>query len=194
MEPNLHFSQESPSESAFSGGYFLIVSQLTPYKRIDLAIDTFNKLELPLIIIGEGRDKKRLVKMARSHIKFLGWQPDEVVREYFRNCLAFVFPGEDDFGIAPVEAMSFGKPVLAYRKGGVKETVLEGITGEFFDDPVPESLADGVRRLITNLKKYSPQVIRKRAEKFSEERFEIAIKEFVIEVIERHKRSLSQRS
>ena len=192
MEPNPHLSQRRLSSLNFLKDYFLIVSQLTPYKRIDLAIDAFNKLELPLIIIGEGRDKKRLVRMARSHIKFLGWQPDEVVKEYFQNCLAFVFPGEDDFGIAPVEAMSFGKPVLAYRKGGAKETVLEGITGEFFDDPIPESLADGVRRLIANLKNYSPQVIRKRAEKFSEERFEIAIKEFVIEVIEQHKRGLIQ--
>ncbi|MBL7155217.1 MAG: glycosyltransferase [Candidatus Portnoybacteria bacterium] len=168
--------------------YFLIVSQLTPYKRIDLAIDAFNKLELPLVIIGQGRQRKRLQKMARSNIKFLGWQPDQVVRQYLQNCLAFIFPGEDDFGIAPVEAMSFGKPVLAYRKGGAMETVLEGITGEFFDDPATESLADGIRRLKMNLNNYSPLVIKKRAEKFSSERFEREIKEFVIEVVENEKK------
>jgi len=168
--------------------YFLIVSQLTPYKRIDLAIKTFNRLELPLIIIGQGRDKKRLQKIARSNIKFLGWQPDQVVRQYLQNCLAFIFPGEDDFGIAPVEAMSFGRPVLAFRQGGATETILEGITGEFFDDPVTESLADGIRRLLMNLDNYSSLVIKKRAEKFSLERFEREIKEFVIEVVESEKK------
>jgi glycosyltransferase involved in cell wall biosynthesis len=173
------------SQNQIINEYFLIVSQLTPYKRIDLAVEAFNKLDLPLVIIGEGPDRKRLQKLARENIKFLGWQTDEVVRQYFQNCTAFVFPGEDDFGIAPVEAMSFGKPVLAYRKGGVTETVLEGITGEFFDDPAPEALADGVRRLLFNLKDYSPLVIKKRAEKFSLERFERAIKEFVIEVVEK---------
>jgi len=168
--------------------YFLIVSQLTPYKRIDLAVDAFNKLELPLIIIGQGRDRERLEKMARSNIEFLGWQPDGVVKEYFQNCTALIFPGEDDFGIAPVEAMSHGKPVLAYRQGGATETVLEGITGEFFDDPATESLADGVRRLRLNLKNYSPLVIQKRAELFSPEKFKRSIKEFIIEIFEQKKK------
>lgn len=182
----------SPGNFAFSKSilsrlpveYFLIVSQLTPYKRIDLAIDAFNKLELPLVIIGEGRDRRRLERMAGRTIRFLGWLTDEEVSEYYRHCAAFIFPGEDDFGIAPVEAMSCGKPVLAYRKGGATETVLEGISGEFFDDLAVESLADGVRRLRLNLDKFSPLVIRKISEKFSEERFERGIKEFVIEAIE----------
>lgn len=174
-------------QSARDDGFFLIISQLTPYKRIDLAIDAFNKLELPLVIIGEGPDSKRLKKMAHSNVRFLGWQSDETARECLKNCRAFIFPGEDDFGIAPVEAMSFGKPVLAYRKGGAVETVIEGITGEFFDEPVTEVLADGVRRLLINFDAYSPAVIRKRAEKFSEERFEIGIKEFIIEAIEKNK-------
>ncbi len=167
--------------------YFLIVSQLTPYKRIDLAIDVFNKLELPLVIIGQGRDRKRLQKMAKQNVKFLGWQSDKTVRRYFQNCTAFIFPGEDDFGMAPVEAMLFGKPVLAYRKGGVTETVLEGISGEFFDDLATESLADGVRRLTMNIHNYSPLVIKKIGEKFSQEKFEKAIKEFVIEVVENNR-------
>jgi len=173
---------------SLSSEYFLIVSQLTPYKRIDLAIDAFNKLELPLVIIGQGRHKKRLQKMARSNIKFLGWQSDEIVKKYLQECTAFIFPGEDDFGIAPVEAMSFGKPVLAYRKGGATETILEGITGEFFDDPATEALADGIRRLKMNLNNYSPLVIKKRAEKFSHENFEREIKEFIIEVVEQSKK------
>ncbi len=167
--------------------YFLIVSQLTLYKRIDLAITAFNKLGLPLIIIGEGSDKKRLHKMANNNIKFLDWKSDEIVEQYFQKCIAFIFPGEDDFGIAPVEAMGFGKPVLAYRKGGATETVLEGITGEFFDESVSESLADGVRRILLNLNNYSPLLIRKRAEKFSQDRFEKDIKKFVINVLEQRK-------
>ena len=169
-------------------GYFLIISQLTPYKRIDLAIDAFNKLELPLVIIGKGRDRERLEDMANNNIKFLGWRKDKTVRKYFQNCTAFVFPGEDDFGIAPVEAMLHGKPVLAYRKGGATETVLEGITGEFFDDLATESLADGIRRLQMNLNSYSPLVIKKVAEKFSQEKFERSIKEFVIEAVEENEK------
>ncbi|MFH1460820.1 MAG: glycosyltransferase [Patescibacteria group bacterium] len=178
------FAKQRAHSKGRTLNYFLIISQLTPYKRIDLAIDAFNKLELPLKIIGQGPDEKRLRKMANQNIEFLGWQPDEIARQYLTDCLAFVFPGEDDFGIAPVEAMSFGKPVLAYGKGGATETVLEGITGEFFDDPVPESLADGVRRILFNLNNYSPLVIKKRAEKFSAERFETAIKEFIIQAVE----------
>jgi len=166
--------------------YFLIVSQLTPYKRIDLAIDAFNKLGLSLVIIGQGPDKARLQRTAGKTIEFLGWQSDKSVKDHFQNCTAFIFPGEDDFGIAPVEAMSYGKPVLAYRKGGATETIIQGITGEFFDDLATESLADGVRRLRLNLENYSPLVICKRAEKFSQERFERAIKEYVIEVVEQN--------
>jgi len=181
-------SRAVPQGLSLPSEYFLIVSQLTPYKRVDLAIDAFNKLELPLVIIGQGNDEKRLKKMARANIKFLGWQSDEIVSQYYQNCTAFIFPGEDDFGITPVEAMSFGKPVLAYRKGGTTETVLENITGEFFDDPASEALADGIRRLRLNLKNYSPLLIKKRAEKFSPERFEKEIKEFVIEVVEQRRK------
>jgi len=112
---------------------------------------------------------------------FLGWQSEEVVKRFYKNCSAFIFPGEDDFGIAPVEAMSYGKPVLAYGQGGVTESVIEGVTGEFFEDPVSESLADGIRRLRMNMANYSSLVIRKRAERFSEERFKREIERFVKE-------------
>jgi glycosyltransferase involved in cell wall biosynthesis len=164
-------------------GYLLIVSQLTPHKRIDLAVEACNKLGLPLKVIGEGRDFKRLKRMARSNVEFLGREPDFVAEQHFQKCSAFLFPGEDDFGIAPVEAMSYGKPVLAYRAGGATETIVEGITGEFFDDLAVESLADGIRRLKIN--EYDPEVIHQRAEEFSQERFDMGIKKFVVDILEK---------
>ncbi len=153
-------------------GYFLIVSRLSPYKKIDVAIEAFNKLELPLIIIGDGQDRKRLEKIAEKNIKFLGFQPEEKLSQYYQNCHAFIFPGEDDFGITPIEAMFFGKPVLAFRKGGSMETIIEGITGEFFDDPIPEILADGIRRIKNNYNNYDPEKIKRHAKKFSRKKFE----------------------
>ena len=159
--------------------YFLIVSQLAPYKKIDVAVEAFNKLELPLLVIGEGAQKEYLEKIARPNVKILGWKSDEEIAEYMKNCVAFVFPGEDDFGIAPVEAMSLGKPVLALARGGALETVLPGITGELFQEPTPEVLADGVRRLRRNLVNFSPLVISKWAGRFSRERFRQEIVEFI---------------
>lgn len=162
-------------------GYYLIVSQLRPYKQIDIAVEAFKKLGFPLVIIGEGDDEKRLKNLGRGYdnIKFLGGQKDDVVSEYYKNCRAFVFPGEEDFGITMVEAMSYGKPVLALREGGAKEIVLESITGEFFDEAHPLILADGLRRLNENYNMYSPIVIKKRAEKFSREQFERELYDFM---------------
>jgi len=168
-----------PQKNHLQKGYFLIVSQLAYYKRIDVAVEAFNKLRFPLIIIGEGRERRNLQRIANRNIKFLGFLEDEKIKEYCKNCIAFIFPGQDDFGIAPVEAMSFGKPVLAFRGGGALETILEGETGEFFDDLHPASLADGVRRILKNLKNYNPFIIRKRAEEFSEEKFILNFKRFL---------------
>jgi len=159
--------------------FYLIVSQLRKYKRIDIAVEAFNKLGLNLVIIGEGPEKRRLKRKAGKNIKFLGWQPDEKVAEYYQNCTAFIFPTEDDFGIAPVEAMKYGKPVLAYRRGGALETIIEGKTGEFFDYQNAAVLADGVRRLRLNLKNYDPQFISHHAQQFSREKFEKEIKEYI---------------
>jgi glycosyltransferase involved in cell wall biosynthesis len=151
--------------------FYLIVSRLFPHKNIDVAIDAFNKLGYELIIIGDGPAKKDLKKMSGKNIKILGYKKDDEVTDYYRNCKAFIMPQEEDFGLTPVEAMSFGKPVLALRKGGALETIVEGVTGEFFDDPIPEALADGVRRLNENYSNYSPLVIQKWANKFSRDRF-----------------------
>jgi len=155
--------------------YFLIVSQLRYYKRIDIAIEAFNKLEFPLVIIGDGDDRRRLQRMAKPNIEFLGWLKDEDVAEYYSKCKAFIFSGEEDFGITAVEAMSFGKPVIAFRRGGVTESVIEGMTGEFFDDLEPAVLADGVRRILENYKNYNPDIIKQRSMEFDKEKFKDSI-------------------
>lgn len=163
--------------------FYLVVSQLRKYKRIDLAIDAFNKLGLKLVIIGDGPEKRKLKKIAKKNIKILGWQPEEVTAEYYKNCTAFIFSGEDDFGIAPVEAMSYGKPVLAYRKGGATETIIEGKTGEFFDYENSAILADCVRRFrLKPTNHYDPKFISGHVQKFSKERFKKEISEFVNKV------------
>ena len=136
------------------------------------------------MVIGEGSPKyvKHLKSIAGAKTKFLGCLPDEKIKEYYAECRAFLFPGEDDFGIAPVEAMSFGKPVIALRRGGATETVIEGETGEFFDEPTIEVLADAVRRFQENEKNYDPEKIREQAEKFSKEKFRENIKREIGEI------------
>lgn len=152
--------------------FYLIVSRLFSHKNIKIAIEAFNKLGYPLIIIGRGPELNNLKKIANKNIKFLGRRSDKEVHSYYASCRAFIMPQEEDFGLTPVEAMSFGKPVLALRKGGALETIIEGVTGEFFDDPIPEALADGIRRLNENYPNYNPATIQKQAEKFSRDRFQ----------------------
>ncbi len=158
--------------SADHEDYFLIVSALTPFKRIDLAVEAFNKLGRKLVIIGDGAQRKILESMARDNIEFLGKKDDEVVKEYMQNCRALIFPGEEDFGITPVEAMAAGKPVLAFGRGGVLESVKAGVSGEFFDKSTPKSLTDGLTRLLIHEKNYDFKKIRQIAEEFDESVFE----------------------
>jgi glycosyltransferase involved in cell wall biosynthesis len=169
-----------------TSNFFLIVSRLSPYKKVEVAIEAMNKLDLPLIVIGEGEAKyvKYLKSIAGSKTKFLGWKSDENTKKYFASCRAFLFPGEDDFGIAPVEAMSFGRPVIALRRGGATETVIEGETGEFFDEPMIEVLADAVRRFQENEKNYDSAKIRAQAQKFSKEKFVENMKRVIGEIVD----------
>ena len=159
--------------------YFLIVGRLFKHKNIDIAIGAFNKLAWPLVIIGTGPEYRRLSKMATGNIKLLGYQPDDIVQSYYANCQAFIMPQEEDFGITPIEAMSYGKPVLALARGGALEYIEEGVNGEFFEDPTEETLADGVRRLIQNLPNYDQEKIKKTVEQFSKERFVLEMWEIV---------------
>jgi len=168
--------------------YFLIVSRLIPYKRIDLAVRAFNELECTLKIVGEGRDRQTLERLAGPNVQFLGRVPDGALQTLLQRCRAFIFPGHEDFGIAPLEANAAGRPVIAYRAGGALDTVIEGKTGLFFDEPTPESLAAAVRALdgVT----VEPALIRQHALRFDKAVFQRDFMHFVEEKYEAHKRAL----
>ncbi|MEM9826708.1 MAG: glycosyltransferase [Planctomycetota bacterium] len=147
----------------------LVVSELTPYKRIDLAVHAYTRLRRPLVIIGDGGERKYLESIAGPSIRFLGRQPFENVRSHFERCRAFVFPGIEDFGITPVEAQAAGAAVIARGAGGALETVVADRTGVFFDTDDVESLCAAVKGFRRD--DFSPQVCRQNAERFSTPRF-----------------------
>ena len=163
--------------------YYLIVSRLVPYKRIDLAIEVFNELKLPLVIIGDGPQFKKYKEVSNGNITLLGRLTDEEVKHYYNKCKAFIFPGEEDFGIAPLEAQATGCPVIAYGKGGALETVVQERTGIFFQEQNNSSLRQAVLKMENSIHDYDKQVIRSHAEKFSVERFKKQILQFIEEKI-----------
>lgn len=171
----------TPGPETPPSDFFLIVSALAPYKRIDLAVEAFNRSGKKLKIIGSGSSEKALKEWAGPNIEFLGWQSDEKIREYYRSCRALVFPGTEDFGIVPVEAMSCGKPVIAYRDGGALETVVEGKTGLFFDEPTKDSLFAAVETF--EKEAWDPKSIRTHALKFSKAQFVSEIKRFLQKIL-----------
>ena len=160
-------------------GFFLVVSRLGGYKRVDIAVEAFNKLGLELRIVGVGPQFSHLKSMAKKNVKLLGSLPDREVNRLLQDCTALIFPTHEDFGIVPVEAMAAGKPVIAFRGGGALETIVEGKTGEFFEEQTSESLLKVLRKF--NPSRYSSLDCRKQAEKFSKERFKKEIKMFVEE-------------
>ena len=166
-----------PVASPEEGEYFLSVGRLIPYKRVDLAVRAFNELGLPLLVIGDGRDRPRLERLAASNIRFLGRVSGEEKRRYLAGCRAFIFPAEEDFGIAPLEAQAAGKPVIAYAAGGALDTVREGVTGTFFHEPTPESLAQAVRRFDPGL--YDPAACVANARRFDTRAFKQSWQAFV---------------
>jgi glycosyltransferase involved in cell wall biosynthesis len=174
--PPVDTSYYTPVDSDY-GDYYLIVSALVPYKRIDLAIETFNDLKLPLIIVGEGTEEKRLHKMSGSNIQFVGYQSPEKLRDYYNHCRALIFPGEEDFGIVPVEAQSCGRPVIAYRGGGALESVTEGKTGIFFNQLTKESLIQAIK--LFDKSKFNKGEIRKHSLQFDRNIFKKNIIEYI---------------
>ncbi len=162
-----------------SQDYYLLVSRLVYYKRIDIAVEAFNQLQKPLKIIGVGPDFKRLKKMANSNISFLGQLTDKELLGYYQRCLAVIFPQDEDFGLVPLEAQACGRPVIALRVGGALETVVERKTGVFFYPQTVKALEEVVLKFNSNL--FDPKVCRDNALKFSEERFIKTIKSFIEE-------------
>jgi glycosyltransferase involved in cell wall biosynthesis len=153
-----------------SRDYYLIVTALVPYKQVDLALEAFNRMGKRLIIVGDGPEKKRLMERAQPNLEFLPWQAGAALRDLYCGCQALIFPGEEDFGIVPLEAQSCGRPVVAYGRGGVLETVLpagrsESPTGVFFYESSPEALIAAVKQIEGMT--FDPQVIRRQALKFS---------------------------
>ncbi len=148
---------------------FLIVSRLLPYKRIDIAIEAFNTLKLPLDIVGTGPEEERLRSLAGPTVRLHGFLPDEDIRRMYARCRAFIFPQEEDFGMTPVEAAAAGRPVLAYARGGALETVIDESTGVFFHHQTAASLAEGVERLLRL--RFDPLAIRQHALQFDTDHF-----------------------
>jgi len=168
---------QSFSHSDGHDNYHLIVSRLIPYKRIDLAVQAFTELGLPLRIIGDGRDRTALEAMAGPTVRFLGRLPDNEVREQLRRCKAFIFPGEEDFGLAPLEAMSSGRPVIAYAAGGALDTVVDGVTGVFFREASVASLVTAIRAFDAG--DFDPIAIRRHAETFDRPVFASRLRSYV---------------
>lgn len=160
------------------GDYYLVVGRQVDYKKTDIVVEAFNKLGLPLVIIGEGPALKKLKNLAKSkNIKFTGRIPDSEVKKYYAKCRAFIFPQEEDFGITPLEAQSAGRPVIAYRAGGATETVIENETGVFFDEQTSDAIISTIQNF--DHTKYNSQKIREHALKFDNNFFKNQIKNYV---------------
>ncbi len=163
-------------------GFDLITSALVPYKRLDLAVQAYTDSGFPLKIVGTGTELAALSEHAGPNIEFLGWLADERVRELYRRCRLLVFPGEEDFGIVPLEAQACGKPVVAYRRGGALETLIEGSTCVFFDHPHPSELGKAVEECAS--RSWDADAIRKNAERFSTPKFLAGLEQSMAKCLE----------
>jgi glycosyltransferase involved in cell wall biosynthesis len=161
------------------GDYFVTLSRLVPHKRIDIVIEAFSRLQLPLKIIGDGPARKHLQRRAASNIEFLGYQSEEVVAQLLGSARGFVCAAEEDFGIAIVEAQAAGCPVIAYRAGGALETVIEGKTGLFFPEQSAVSLSEAVQRFQDSAHCFRADEIVQNAHKYSKARFQSSFQEFI---------------
>ncbi|MBI4240862.1 MAG: glycosyltransferase [Candidatus Rokubacteria bacterium] len=167
------------------GEFYLVVSALTPYKRVDLAVEAANRLGLRLVLVGSGPEEARLRALAGPTVEFLGWRSDEEVAELYSRCRALLFPPIEDFGIAPLEAMASGKPVIAHGLGGARETVVpldggaEAPTGILFPEQTVESLVEAIRRFEANAHRFEPKTLRAHAEAFDRPLFKERIAAYV---------------
>lgn len=152
--------------------FYLTASRMVPYKRIDLVVQAFARMpDRRLVVIGEGPEQKKIAAMATANVKLLGYQPFEVLRDHMQRARAFVFAAEEDFGIMPVEAQACGTPVIAFGRGGARETVVDGKTGLFFDRQTPAAIKEAVEAFQSLRRRVSPNQIRDHARRFGPERF-----------------------
>jgi glycosyltransferase involved in cell wall biosynthesis len=188
--------------------FFLTVSRMVPYKRVDLIVEAFSEMGLPLIVVGDGPDFEKVKKKTKKNIELMGYLKNDVLKIYMQKARAFVFAAEEDFGIVPVEAQACGTPVIAFGRGGITETVVPFLdtehrhnlpipslkkggkggfentdspspTGVFFNEQTPESLVEAVKRFESIQDRFNYSEIRKNAERFSKERFRKEFKAFV---------------
>jgi glycosyltransferase involved in cell wall biosynthesis len=164
--------------------YYLVVARLMPYKRIDLAVDAFTRLGIPLKVVGDGRSLPDLRARAGRNIEFLGRVSDAELKRLYAGCRAYVFPGEEDFGIAPLEANASGRPVIAFAAGGALDTVIDGITGVLFESQEVDCLMAAVRR--TEAIRWDVDVLRQHARKFDRRVFREQLQAFVQESVAAH--------
>jgi len=179
--PPVHTERFSIAEDRIED-YYLVVSRLVPYKRVDLAVQALSQLDRPLIVVGDGRDRASLERLAGPTVTFSGHLSDKEVSDLLRRCRAFIFPGIDDFGIAPVEAMASGRPVIAFAAGGALDTVVEGETGLFFRESTPAALAATIQQFETL--DFDSAAIRHHAERFDQAIFERKLTTFVEKAVE----------
>jgi glycosyltransferase involved in cell wall biosynthesis len=164
--------------------YYLFVGRLLPYRRLDVMIEAFNRLQRPLLIAGSGRDRERLESLAASNVTFLGYVPEDELPELMARSRAFVWPGEEDFGIAPIQAMAAGRPVIAYAAGGALDTIVPG-AGALFAAQTPEAIIDAVVGFDDT--RGDPAFIRSHAAQFDSAIFRQRIGDFIEQAMERHR-------
>jgi glycosyltransferase involved in cell wall biosynthesis len=164
------------------GDYYLILSRLTHYKRLDLAVEACRELDRRLVVIGDGPARPDLERLAGPRTEFLGRADDKVVSAYARNCRALIFPGEEDFGMTPLEINAAGRPVVAFRRGGAVETVVEGETGVFFDAQTPLSVASAIVDL--EARAWNPDIMRAHAMKFSRNVFAGSVTSLISDILD----------
>jgi glycosyltransferase involved in cell wall biosynthesis len=163
------------------GPHFLVVSALVPYKRIELAMDACERVGAPLRIIGDGPDRRRLAARARGNVELLGRLSDEAVRDEYRKALAVILPGEEDFGIVPVEAHACGRPVVALGRGGALETVIDDENGVLFGEPTVADLASALERVAS--RRFNTAGIRASAQRFARDRHLQGLRDVIEETI-----------
>ena len=178
IHPPVELGRFTPAE--IREEYYITVTRLVAHKRVDILVQAFCELKLPLVIVGEGPEIRRLKDMAGPNVRFLGYQPDERVAELLGKARAFVCATEEDFGIAIVEAQAAGCPVVAYGRGGALETVVDGETGLFFTEQSPAGLIEAVQKFESRYSDFSTDVIVENSKRFGKDRFLTEIRSFIL--------------